>query len=110
MPCSFITVKAENVIRLRLETKVRDLEAHFRESKQLLSKGFAKEALNQLQLCLNIDCLYIPAWEGMAAIHERLGHKEKTQNCRNKVKEIRERIYNQEVEFDLHRNLPFFKR
>ena len=110
VPCSFITVKAENVIRLRLETKIRDIETHFRESKQLLSKGFAKEALNQFQLCLNIDCLYIPAWEGMATVHERLGHKEKAQNCRNKVKEIRERIYNQEVEFDLHRNLPFFKR
>ena len=110
VPCSFITVKAENVIRLRLETKIRDIETHFRESKQLVSKGFAKEALNQFQLCLNIDCLYVPAWEGMAAVHERLGHKEKAQNCHNKVKEIRERLRHQEVEFDLHRHRPFFKR
>ena len=110
VPCSFITVKTENVIRLRLETNIRDLETNFRESKQLLAKGFAKEALHQFQHCLNIDCLYIPAWEGMAAVHERLGHKEKAQNCRDKVKEIRERLCNQEVEFDLHRLRPFFKR
>ena len=103
VPCSFITVKAENVIRLRLETKNSNLETHFSESKQLLAKGFAKEALHQFQLCLNIDCLYMPAWEGMAAVHERLGNKEKAQNCRNNGKEIRERLWQQQVEFDIRR-------
>jgi nucleotide-binding universal stress UspA family protein len=110
VPCSFITMKDENVIRLCLEAKMNDLEACYKESNQLLEKGFAKQALNQFQLCLNIDCLYLPAWEGMAAAHDQLGHKEKAQNCRNQIKEIQERLKNQEVEFDLHRHIPFFKR
>ena len=110
VPCSFITMKDENVIRLCLEAKMNDLEACYKESNQLLEKGFAKQALNQFQLCLNIDCLYMPAWEGMAAAHDQLGHKEKAQNCRNQIKEIQERLKNQEVEFDLHRHIPFFKR
>lgn len=110
VPCSFITLKDEDVIRLCLETKIKDLEVNFRESNQLMAKGFAKEALNQFQLCLNIDCLYIPAWEGMASAHEQLGHKEEAQNCRNKIKEIHERLKQEQVELDLHRHLPFFKR
>ena len=110
LPCSFITLKEEDVIRLHLDTKIRDLETHFKESKQLMSRRFVKEALHQLQHCLHIDRLYIPAWEGMAYAHEQLGHKEKAQHCHNKVKEIQEQIKHQEVEHDLHRHIPFFKR
>jgi nucleotide-binding universal stress UspA family protein len=110
LPCSFITLKEEDVIRLCVDTKISDLETHFKVSKQLLSKRFVKEALHQLQLCLHIDSLHIPAWEGMAYAHEQLGHKEKAQHCHNKVKEIRERLRHQEVELDLHRHVPFFKR
>jgi len=108
VPCSFITMKSEHVIRLRLERKISNMETHFSESKQLLAKGFAKEALHQIQICLKIDCLSIPAWEGMAKVHDRLGHKEKAMNCRNKVKEIRERFWQQQVEFDIRRrHRPF---
>ncbi|MCG8309870.1 MAG: universal stress protein [Cytophagales bacterium] len=111
IPCSFIILKDENVIRICIETKMHDQEANFAESQQLLSKGFAKEAIRQLRRCLNIDCSFIPAWEVMATAYEKLGHKSKAQDCRNKIKKIRERREQQQVEFDIRRrhHHPFIK-
>jgi nucleotide-binding universal stress UspA family protein len=110
VPCSFIATKAEDVIRLRLETEISYLETHFENGKQLLAKGFAKEALNQFQLCLNIDDLYVPAWEGLAAAHERSGRKKEAANCLEQANEIRDRLWQQRVEAEVRGKHLLFKK
>ena len=74
MPCSMITVKSEHVIRLRLDAGVADIKAQCIQGQELLKKEFPAEAVCQFEQCIAQDSMYIPAWEGLAAAHTRLGH------------------------------------
>jgi universal stress protein E len=40
VPCSFITLKSEDIIDLQLETEIRDLKSHFAVAEQLVKDGF----------------------------------------------------------------------
>jgi len=92
VPCSFITMKFEDVIRLRIEEEIKGLESSLKHGAELLKHGFTKEALAQFKLCIILDDLFAPAWEGLAVAHKRMGDKKEEQQCLNQAKEIRERL------------------
>jgi nucleotide-binding universal stress UspA family protein len=89
MPCSVITVKWEDVFRLRLETQITDIETHFKHGQELLEKGIPEEAVCQFEYIVSKDMMFAPAWEGLADAHSRLNHKEKSKYCREMAKQIR---------------------
>lgn len=101
LPCSFITVKSEDLILLRLENEIRDMETHFKEGKTLLSNGLAKDAINQFELCLTINNLFVPAWLGLASAYERLKETSKAENCHARANEIREFMTNRKIEAEI---------
>ncbi len=41
VPCSVITMKSEDAIRLYIEAQIDDLETHFKEGRESLEEGFA---------------------------------------------------------------------
>jgi len=92
MPCSVITVKAEHAIRLSVEQEIVGLKAHVTKGHELLEADFAPEALREFQQCLDTEMLYVPAWEGLAAAHHRLGHMEESERCRQTAKSARESL------------------
>lgn len=92
MPCSVLTMKSEHIIRLKLQTEIADIETHFKQGKDLLKKGLPEEALSQFQNCISKDMMFAPAWEGLAAAHGRLNHKEKSAFCREIAKQIRQTL------------------
>jgi nucleotide-binding universal stress UspA family protein len=96
VPCSFITMKSEDVIKLRIEEEIKGLESSLKQGAELLEHGFAKEALTQFKLCIILDDLFAPAWEGLAVAHKRMGDKKEEQQCMNQAKEIRERLWHQQ--------------
>jgi len=98
MPCSVITVKSEHAIRLRLSEEISDLQDHLKQGRELLEKGFAKEALEQFEQCLSEDIMYAPAWEGMSAAHLRLGHNKKSEECKEAAEQIRQNLWQRQVE------------
>lgn len=97
LPCSFITLKEEDIIVLQLNSELDDLSAHFKEGIELLKNGFPKEAINQFNLCLNINDLYTAAWDAMALSYDRLKDEKKAENCRKRAKDIRTRIDEQKI-------------
>ncbi len=98
LPCSVITVKAEHVIRVEVDLELDDLEEQCAQGERLLQEGFPAEALAQFEACLAKDRLYLPAWEGAATAHERLGHVNRAEQCRAKAVEIRERLHFKKLE------------
>ena len=93
LPCSVVTAKSEDIIQLRLNTELADIETHFRQGNYLLRQGFAEEAINQFQLCLDVDVMYVPAWESLAVAHERLGHKAVALKCNKHARAIRKKLW-----------------
>ena len=93
MPCSIITVKSEHAVRLRLSEEISDLHDHLKQGRELLEKGFAKEALEQFEHCIARDILCEPAWEGMSVAHLRLGQHQKSKECNEAVEQIRRYLW-----------------
>ncbi len=111
MPCSVITFKSEHAIRLNLEDVIESIEGDFRQGKELLGNGFAREAMRKFKCVLSEDRMFAPAWEGMAEAHGHLGHESKARECREQAEAIRDRLWRKKVEFDIKRQyLPDSKK
>lgn len=101
LPCSMITLKSEDAIKLRLKSDLENIEERFEEGKKLMEEGFDKEALQLFQLCLDIDLYFEPAWECSAIVYERLGKKEAAENSKKQAKVIRDKRWQQWVEAEI---------
>ncbi|MCK5241852.1 universal stress protein [bacterium] len=111
MPCSVITFKSEHAIRLDLEDVIESIEGNFRQGKELMENGFAREAIRKFECILSEDRMFAPAWEGMAEAYGHLGNENKARECLSQGKFIRERLWRRKVEFDIKRQyLPGNKK
>ncbi len=102
VPCSMITVKAEHAVRLQVEEKIAGLEARVAEGRELLEAGFAREAVREFRRCIDAETLCVPAWEGLAAAHQRLGHEEESERCRQTAQRICESLACRRIEAAMH--------
>lgn len=98
MPCSLVTLKSENAIRLRLEYEISDIENHLAQGRKLLENGFPREALEEFEYCVEKDLFFAPAWDGMAKAHQRLGHEETAQKSAQMARQIREKFWQRQIE------------
>jgi nucleotide-binding universal stress UspA family protein len=110
MPCSIITVRSEHVIKLQLGAEIADVRARLKQGFELLERGFAQEALAEFQQCIAKDMLFAPAWEGLAAAHEHLGHPEEAKQCEEQARQITRKLWNRQVEADIRSRHPVFGR
>ena len=98
VPCSFLTLKSEDIITLELEHNIRDIENHFNIGKQLIEDGFFEEAIEQFKICLSINNLHVPSHYGIAKVYEKMNLPEKAKVYRNTGKEIMDHIWDQKIE------------
>ncbi|MBM3858237.1 MAG: universal stress protein [Verrucomicrobia bacterium] len=110
LPCSVITVKAEHVIRVEVDLQLDRLEAQCAHGEALLEKECPAEALQQFEACLAKDHLYLPAWEGAAVAHDKLGHTNRAERCRAKAVEIQERLHFKKVEQSVRSQHWFWRK
>jgi len=109
MPCSTVTVRSENAIRLRLDPESADLEAHFKLGHELLALGFPEEAGAQFRHCIAKDSLHAPAWEGLAVAHRRMGQEEEARQFEEHAEHVVETLYHREIEADIRSKHPLFR-
>jgi universal stress protein E len=89
LPCSVLTMKEEDVVRLRLESAISAIEEHFMRGQQLLESGLLAEAVREFDQCLLSSPTYAAAWKGKALAYERLGEKDQAEAARAAAKRIR---------------------
>ena len=98
VPCSFITTKSKNLIKVVVEAKMNDLDTHFREAKLLFNEGLYDRALLEYDLCLEIDNMHLRSYYGMAAIYKKLGKHKKADHYNQIAHEIYENMWNNKIE------------
>jgi len=103
VPCSFLTLKEEHVIKLQLETKINDIENLYNTAVQLVEDGFYTEAIAQLKACLRVNNMYLPAYFGIAKIYEKMDEPEKAASYRDSGIEIKEKIYYTKIESEVRK-------
>ncbi|MDO5986706.1 universal stress protein [Flavivirga amylovorans] len=103
VPCSFLTLKSENVINLQLEVNIRDIENLYKTAVQLVEDGFYEDAIDQLKACLKINNMHIPAYLGIAKIYEKLDEPEKAKKFRDSGNGIKEKIWYTKIEEEVRK-------
>ena len=107
MPCSIVTVKSEQIIKLRLDAEIADIHAHLKQGHELLKGGFTHEALAEFQRCIAKDMLFVPGWEGAAAAHKQLGHAEEAEKCEEQARQITQTLWNGQIEAEIRHDYFF---
>ena len=88
MPCSVVSVKKADPVRLRVEEEFADAKSHLMQGRKLLEDGYSEEAIRQFQQSIDKDAMYAPAWEGLAAAQDRLGRKAEAEKNRAKARVV----------------------
>jgi len=107
VPCSFITIKSEDIIDLRLGTKIRDIETHYNIAKQLMRDGFLRESINEYKICLSINDMHIPSLHGISKVYKKLNEEQRVQKYKSMVKEVVARIWDKEIEDEIRKSYKF---
>ena len=107
VPCSFITIKSEDIIDLRLGTKIRDIETHYNIAKQLMRDGFLRESINEYKICLSINDMHIPSLHGISKVYKKLNEEQRVQKYKSMVKEVVGRIWDREIEDEIRKSYKF---
>lgn len=104
VPCSFITTKSKNLIKIVIEAKINDLDTHFREAQLLFKDGLYERALREYNICLEIDNMHIRSYNGIATIYEKLGDKKKAEHYHQIAKEIYDYMWNSKIENEIRKH------
>jgi nucleotide-binding universal stress UspA family protein len=105
VPCSFITVKNEDVVALELESKIRDIENHYDLAQKLYKKGFFEESIHQYKICLDMNIMHIPSLKGIAGVYEKLGDLDNSNKYKEMVKHLLQRMENMKIEKEVRNQL-----
>ncbi len=103
VPCSFMTLKNEDIIVLEIESKLNDLESHFTDAQQLLEDGFFEEAIHEFRTCLDIDFMHYPSLKALADAYNKLGDAANEERHREMMAEVRTRMLNVKIEDDVRK-------
>ncbi|WP_299364353.1 universal stress protein [Winogradskyella sp.] len=103
VPCSFLTLKSQDVISLHLETDIKDFETLYAAGEQLEKDGFFEEAIEQYKASLGINTMHVPAYSAIAKLFDKLGEPEKAALYRKSANEIKERIWYSKVEEEVRK-------
>lgn len=105
VPCSFITVKNEDIVVLELESKIQDIENHYNLAQKLFKNGFFEESIQQYKICLDINIMHIPSLKGIAAVYEKLGDMENSRKYKDMAKLVLQRIEHMKIEREVRQQL-----
>jgi nucleotide-binding universal stress UspA family protein len=98
VPCSFLTLKSQDVISLQLETDIKDFEALYEAGQQLEKDGLYEAAIEQYKASLGINTMHVPAYRAIAKLFDKIGEPEKASLYRKSANEIKERIWYSKIE------------
>jgi nucleotide-binding universal stress UspA family protein len=103
VPCSFLTLKSEDAVSLQLETHIRDIEQLHTTAMELIDDGFYDEAIDQLNACLSINDMYVPAHKGLAKVYDRLDQSNRAEVYRNHARDLMDKVWYQKIEKEVRK-------
>ncbi len=105
VPCSFVTTKAEDLIRLQLESSIKDIDRHYQIATQLVKDGFFEEAEHEYNICLKISNMHLPSLNGLAKLYDIQGREKEAETYRKMAKDVLHTIWNTRIEEDIRKGL-----
>jgi len=107
MPCSFITTKTQDIIQIRFDNEIKEIETHFKNANELAENGFFEEAINQYSICLQINDMHVPSYYKLAESYRKIGNDEIADYYENKAKALLARLWDQKIEFEIRKHYKY---
>ncbi len=107
VPCSFLTLKTENAIHLNIEPRIRDIEEHLKDAKQLVKDGFYNEAIAEYQTCLKINDMHIPSLNGLSKVYAKMGDTKLAEEYKKIAHEVIVRLWDEKIEAEARKFYKF---
>lgn len=104
MPCSFVTTKTQDIIQLRFDNEIKEIEIHFKNANELFENGFYEEAISQYTICLQINHMHIPSMYKLAEVHKIMGDSVKTGYYKNMAKDLLSRLWDKKIEQEIRKH------
>ena len=104
LPSSMIITKSEDILNLRIDFEISEIEKHFTDAMKLEKTGYYKEAIDQLKICLEINDLHIPALNALIKLYNKIGEKELSETYSKKLDEILSRLWDKKIELEIKKN------
>ena len=104
LPSSMIITKSEDILNLRIDFEISEIEKHFTNAMKLEKTGYYKEAIDQLKICLEINDLHIPALNALIKLYNKIGEKELSETYSKKLDEILSRLWDKKIELEIKKN------
>jgi universal stress protein E len=98
VPCSFITLKSEDLINRNINKNIKDFELLIETADQLEKDGFYEEAIEHYRISLTINAIHLPAYSAIARLLKKTGQEDKANAYRKSADEIKERIWYKKIE------------
>lgn len=105
VPCSFVTLKNEDIVALELESKIQDIENHYNLAQKLFKNGFFEESIHQYKICLDINIMHIPSLKGIAGVYEKIGDLGNSKKHKEMAERVLERIENMKIEKEVRKQI-----
>lgn len=107
MPCSVITIKKDDLIRLKLDYEIKEIEVHYKNGEELISNAFYEEAIEQFKTCLQVNDMHIPSINKLSEIHDILGNKEISLYYKDIARDILMKTWDKNIEEEIRRHYRF---
>ena len=104
MPCSFVTTKTQDIIQLRFDNEIKEIEIHFKNANDLAENGFYEEAINQYSICLQINDMHIPSFYKLAESYRQIGNNEIAEYYESRAKALLARLWDKKIEFEIRKH------
>jgi nucleotide-binding universal stress UspA family protein len=109
MPCSFIITKTQNIVQLKIDQEIREIEEHFKYGNELLKNGFYEAAIGQFLVCLKINDMHIPSIYKLSEVYKMIGNSVKSDYYDNLAKTILARLWDKKIELEIRKHYRFRK-
>ena len=103
VPCTFVTMKSENLLTLHLDSEIKEIESHLDTARKLVENGYYKEAINQYKICLQINDMHVPSMYRIANLYKKLGQETEATLYDNMAKEVISRLWDKKIEFEIRK-------
>ena len=100
VPCSFITTKSEDIINLRLETKISNIEHHYNSARQKQKLSLIDEAIGEYQICLTFNDMHIPSLLALSELYGRKGEEDNEALYKKMAHEVVNRLFRDHIKID----------
>jgi nucleotide-binding universal stress UspA family protein len=104
VPCSFITIKEQDILQQRFDQDVKEIESHFNDAYDFAAKGNFIEAINHYKICLQINNMYIPAIYKLAIVHRATDDIAKADYYDDMAKKLLRSLWDETIEQEIRKH------